>query len=87
MLKKINFETLREYAHRYWETMNEIEACNPEIVVASFKIGLPKENPLYQSLTRKPVVDMEEVMTRIKKYAKLDDDLSRDLGKEQHDRK
>ena len=67
--------------------MNEVEACNPEIAVASFKIGLPKENPLYQSLTRRPATDLEELMARIEKYAKVGDDLFRDACKEHQSRR
>ena len=67
--------------------MNEVQGCNPEITVASFKIGLPKKNPLYQSLSRRPATDLEELMARIEKYAKFDDDLSRDVAKDNHNKR
>ena len=39
-LKKSHQESLWDYTRRYWDAYNEIEGCNEELVVASFKHDL-----------------------------------------------
>ena len=72
-MKKMPQETLREYAKRYWELFNEIEDCLEGVAVASFEIGLPSSSLLYESLTKKEATTIDDLMARIKKYAKVED--------------
>ncbi|KAH7846461.1 hypothetical protein Vadar_014260 [Vaccinium darrowii] len=51
-LKKSKKEPLRDFAGRYFDTYNEIEGCNEELAVASFKLALPLGNRLRESLTK-----------------------------------
>ena len=47
-------ETLRSYASRYWELYNEIGGGNEKIAASTFRMGLPKDSELRESLIRKP---------------------------------
>ena len=51
-------ETLRNYASWYWELYNEIGGGNEKIVASTFRMGLPKDSKLRESLTRKPPKNM-----------------------------
>ena len=51
-------ETLRNYANRYWELYNEIGRGNEKIAASTFRLGLPEDSELRESLTRRPPEDM-----------------------------
>ncbi|XP_075655044.1 uncharacterized protein LOC142625239 [Castanea sativa] len=51
-------ETLRNYASRYWELYNEIGGGNEKIAASNFRMGVPEESGLRESLTLKPPEDM-----------------------------
>ena len=55
-------ETFRSYASQHWELYNEIGGGNEKIVVSTFRIGLPEDSELRESLTRKPPEDMRQLM-------------------------
>ncbi|XP_023876283.1 uncharacterized protein LOC111988727 [Quercus suber] len=74
-------ETLRSYASRYWELYNEIDGGNEKIAVSTFRMGLPEESGLRESLTRKPSEDMRQLIRRIKEYKRLEDDRMQSKGK------
>ncbi|XP_065627890.1 uncharacterized protein LOC136066856 [Quercus suber] len=63
-------ETLRSYNSRYWELYYEISGGNEKIVVSTFRLGLPEDSKLRDSLTRRPPEDMRQLMKRIKKLLK-----------------
>ena len=44
-------ETLKTYPDRYWETFNEIDGDFEDVVIRTFKVGLPTEHDLRKSLT------------------------------------
>ncbi|XP_030923362.1 uncharacterized protein LOC115950279 [Quercus lobata] len=67
-------ETLRNYASRYWELYNEISGGNEKIAASTFKMGLPEDSELRESLTKRPPEDMRQLMRRIKEYKFLEDD-------------
>ena len=67
-------ETFRGYASRYWELYNEIGRGNEKITVSTFKMGLPKDSELRESLTKRPLKDMRQLMRHIKEYKCLEDD-------------
>ena len=74
-------ETLRSYASRYWELYNEIGRGNKKIVASTFRIGLPEDFELWESLTKRPLEDMRQLMRRIEKYKCLKDDRLQSKGK------
>jgi hypothetical protein len=48
-------ETLKDYSIRFWETYNDIEACGEEVAITTFKMGLPTDSGLRQSLIKHPL--------------------------------
>ncbi|XP_075640458.1 uncharacterized protein LOC142612227 [Castanea sativa] len=73
LMKMGDGETLRNYASRYWELYNEIGGGNEKIVASTFRMGLPEESGLRESLTLKPPEDMRQLMRRIEEYKCLED--------------
>ena len=63
-------ETLRSYASWYWELYNEIGRGNKKIVASTFRIRLPEDSELRESLMNRP----PEGMRRIEEYKCLEDD-------------
>ena len=51
-------ETLRSYASRYWKLYNEIDEGNEKIMTSTFRMGLPEDSGLWESLTKKPPEDI-----------------------------
>nr|XP_023888562.1 uncharacterized protein LOC112000642 [Quercus suber] len=74
-------ETLRSYAARYWELYNEIGGGNEKIAASTFRIGLPEDSELRESLTKKTLEDMRQLMRHIKEYKRLEDDHLQSKGK------
>ncbi|XP_075670337.1 uncharacterized protein LOC142640129 [Castanea sativa] len=74
-------ETLHNYANRYWELYNEFDRSNEKIATSTFRVGLPKESKLRESLTRRPLEDMRQLMWRIEEYKRLEDDWLQTKGK------
>ena len=74
-------ETLCNYASRYWELYNEIGGGNEKIVANTFRMGLPKDSELRESLTKRPLEDMRQLMRRIKEYKRLENDQLQSKGK------
>ena len=67
-------ESVRSYAERYWEMFNEIDGDFDEVAVRTFKVGLPSEHGLRKSLTGKPVTSLQQLMDRVDKYKRIEDD-------------
>ena len=44
-------ETLKTYSDRYWEMYNEMDGNFDDVVISTFKSGLPTEHGLRKSLT------------------------------------
>ncbi|XP_075640287.1 uncharacterized protein LOC142612041 [Castanea sativa] len=74
-------ETLRNYTNRYWELYNEIGGGNEKIAASTFRMGLPDESRLRESLMRRPSKDMRQLMRHIKEYKQLKDDRLLNKGK------
>ena len=74
-------ETLKAYLDRYWEMFNEIEGEHDDVVVSTFKTGLPADHDLRKSLTGKPVTSVHQLMCRIDKYRRVEDDQLQGKGK------
>jgi len=67
-------ETLKIYLDRYWEIFNEIDGDFDYVVISTFKVSLPAEHDLRKSLTRKPVTSVHQLMDRIDKYKRIEED-------------
>ncbi|XP_030958738.1 uncharacterized protein LOC115980645 [Quercus lobata] len=71
----------RSYASRYWELYNEIGGGNEKIAASTFRMGLPKDSELRESLRKRSPEDMRQLMRRIKEYKCLEDDRLQNKGK------
>ena len=74
-------EFVKAYAERYWEMFNEIDGDFDEIVIKTFKIGFPSEHGLRKSLTNKPVTSLRQLMDRVNKYKRIEEDQQQGKGK------
>ena len=60
---------------------NEIDGDFDEVVVRTFKVGLPSEHSLRKSLTGNPVTSLRQLMNRVDKYKRIEDDQQQGKGK------
>ena len=74
-------ETLKTYSDRYWEMFYEIDEDFDDVVIRTFKVGLPTEHDLKKSLTKKPVKSVRWLMDRIDKYKRVEEDQQQGKGK------
>ena len=66
-------ETLKTYLDRYWEMFNEVDGDFDDVAISIFKLGLPAEHGLRKSLIGKPVNDIRQLMDRIDKYKRVEE--------------
>ena len=74
-------ETLHSYASQYLELYNEIGRGNKKITASTFRMRLPEDSKLRESLTKRPPEDMRQLMRRIEEYKRLEDDRLQSKGK------
>ena len=74
-------ETLKAYSNRYWEMFNEIDWSYDDVVIGTFKTGLPAEHDLRKSLIGKLVTSVRLLMDRIDKYRRIEEDQLQGKGK------
>ena len=74
-------ETMKAYSDRYWEIFNEIDEDYDDVVISTFKAGLPTEHGLRKSLTGKPVTSVRQLMDRIDKYRRVEENQLQGKGK------
>ena len=67
-------ESVKAYSERYWEMFNEINGDFDEVAVKTFKVGLPSEHGLRKSLIGKPITSLRQLMDRVDKYKRVEDD-------------
>ena len=72
---------MKAYVERYWEMFNEIDGNFDEVAIRTFKVGLPSEHGLRKSLTGKPVTSLHQLMDRVDKYKRIEDDQQQGKGK------
>ena len=60
---------------------NEIEGDFDDVAIKTFKIGLPSEHDLRKSLTGKPVISLHQLMDRVNKFKRIEDDQQQGKGK------
>ena len=75
-------DTLKAYLDRYWEMYNEMDDNFDDIASSTFKSNLPTEHGLRKSLTSKPVTSVWQLMDRIDKYKRVEEDQLQGKGKE-----
>ena len=74
-------EALKVYSDRYWEIYNEIEGNYDGIAISTFKSGLLTEHGLRKSLTRKLVTSLRQLINRIDKFKRVEEDQQLSKGK------
>ena len=67
-------ESVKAYAERHWKMFNEIDGNFDEVAIRTFKVGLPPEHDLRKSLTGKPIASLRQLMDRVDKYKRIEDD-------------
>ena len=67
-------ETLKAYSDRYWEMFNEIDESYDDVAISTSKAGLPAEHDLRKFLIGKLVVNVRQLMDRIDKYRRIEED-------------
>ena len=67
-------EPVKVYSERYWEMFYEIDGDFDEVTVKTFKVGLPSKHSLRKSLTGKSVTSLHQLMDRVDKYKRIEDD-------------
>ena len=75
-------ETLKTYSGRYWEMYNEMDGNFDDVAINTFKSSLPAEHGLRKSLTGKPATSVHQLMDRIDKYKRVEEDQMQCRGKE-----
>ena len=72
---------MKSYAERYWEMFNEIDGDFDEVAIRTFTVSLPSKHGLRKSLTGKPVTSLRQLMDRMDKYKRIEDDQQQGKGK------
>ncbi|XP_030945813.1 uncharacterized protein LOC115970301 [Quercus lobata] len=67
-------ETLKANSDRYWEMYNEIKGNYDDVAISTFKSSLPTKHGLRKSLTGKPITSQRQLMDRIDKYKRVEED-------------
>ncbi|XP_030923298.1 uncharacterized protein LOC115950198 [Quercus lobata] len=75
-------ETLKAYSDRYWKMYNEMDSNYDVVAISTFKSSLLTEHCLRKSLTGKLVTSVRQLMNRIDKYKKVEEDQLQGKGKE-----
>ena len=75
-------ETLKAYSGRYWEMYNEMDGNFNDVAINTFKRSLPAEHGSRKSLTGKPATSVRQLMDRIEKYKRVEEDQMQGRGKE-----
>ncbi|XP_050248576.1 uncharacterized protein LOC126695808 [Quercus robur] len=60
---------------------NEIDGDFDDMAISTFKVGLPVEHDLRKSLTGKPITSVVQLIDRIDKYKRVEEDQQQGKGK------
>ena len=60
---------------------NEIDGDFDEVAIRIFKVGLPSEHGLRKSLTGKPITSLRQLMDRVDKYKRIENDQQQEKWK------
>ena len=69
------------YPDRYWEMFNKIDGDFDDVAINTFKAGLPAEHGLRKFLISKPVTSVCQLISRIDKYKRVEEDQQLGKGK------
>ena len=72
---------MKAYSERYWEIFNEIDGDFDEVAIKTFKVSLPSKHGLRKSLTGKPVTSLRQLMDRVDKYKRIENNQQQGKGK------
>ena len=75
-------KTRKAYSGRYWEMYNEMDGNFDDVSINTFKSSLPTEHGLRKSLTGKSTTSVRQLMDRIDKYKRVEEDQLQGKGKE-----
>ncbi|XP_065623593.1 uncharacterized protein LOC136064976 [Quercus suber] len=75
-------ETLKAYSDRYWEMFNDMEGNFDAMALDMFKLGLPIDHGLRTSLSGKPITNMRQLMDRIEKYKRVEENQQQGKSKD-----
>ena len=75
-------ETLKTYSSRYWEMYNEMDGNFDDVAINTVKNSLPTEQGLRKSLNGKLATSMRQLMDRIDKYKRVEENQMQGKGKE-----
>ena len=67
-------ESLKTYSNRYWELFNKIDGDFDDVAIQTFRMGLLINLDLRKSLTMKPAWSMHQLIDRVEKHKKVEDD-------------
>uniref|UniRef100_A0A2N9GJX8 Reverse transcriptase domain-containing protein n=1 Tax=Fagus sylvatica TaxID=28930 RepID=A0A2N9GJX8_FAGSY len=75
------FDRLEHGSIHSWSEMskaftvyNDIDACDEDITVKTFRFGLHQGSRLRQSLTKRPAASMADLMSRLEQHIRVEDD-------------
>nr|XP_023886783.1 uncharacterized protein LOC111998889 [Quercus suber] len=74
-------KTLKMYLDKYWEMYNEKDDDFDDVAISTFKVGLPAKYDLRKSLTGKPVTSVIQLMDRIDKYKRVEEEQQQGKGR------
>ena len=72
---------MKTYSDRYWEMFNEIDEDYDDVAINTFKAGLPTDHDLRKSLIGKPLARLHQLMNRIDKYKRVEENQLQGKGK------
>ena len=55
--------------------MLQVETCSMDALLQAFKRSIGPRNPLFESISKKPLETIDELFRRANKYAILEEDL------------
>ena len=73
---------MKAYSDRYWKMYKEMDGNFDDITISIFKSGLPTEHNLRKSLTGKPITSVRQLIDRIDKYKRVEENQLQGKGKE-----
>ena len=74
-------ESVKAYSDSYWEMFNKIDGDFDDVAITTFKFDLPSKHGLRKSLTGKPVSSLRQLMDRVDKCKRIEDDQQQGKGK------
>ena len=74
-------ESVKAYSYRYYEIFNEIDGNFNDVAFKTFKVCLPSEHGLRKALIGKHVTSLRQLLDRVDKYKKIEDDQQQEKGK------